>query len=57
MFSLKLEAEGQSIEDIEDALHAALTQVRDGYTSGFDRGDGRSYSFDVEEQSSVSEKE
>lgn len=49
MFSLKLEANGQSVEDLEDALETALAQVRNGMTSGFDRGDGRSYFFEVNE--------
>ena len=57
MFSLKLEANGQSIEDIEDALQTALEQIRNGNTSGFDRGDGRSYFFEVDETNQKEEQE
>lgn len=57
MLSIKIEALGQSTEDIEDALQTILEQVRNGMTSGFDRGDGRSYFFDVNEQPSEPEQE
>ena len=57
MLSIKIEALGQSTEDLEDALQTILEQVRNGMTSGFDRGDGRSYFFDVNEQSSEPEQE
>lgn len=57
MLSIKIEALGQSTEDLEDALQTILEQVRNGMTSGFDRGDGRSYFFDVNDQSSEPEQE
>lgn len=57
MFSIKFEANGQSIEDIEDALQTALEQVRNGMTSGFDRGDERSYFFEVNETNPNEEQE
>jgi len=48
--SFKLEATGQSVEDIEDALEKALEMVRDGYTSGHMPGEDRQFNFELDEE-------
>lgn len=53
MLTLKIESNGQSTEDLLDAIDIIRQQVESGLTSGFDRGDGRSYSFDVDEEPTV----
>lgn len=55
MLTLKLESTGQTTEDLLDALDKIREQVESGFTSGFDKGDGRSYSFDIEDEPSDSD--
>jgi len=55
--SFEFSAVGATQSDIEEAFEIAIRQVREGFKSGHDRGDGRSYSYELhgEEQASKSE--
>jgi hypothetical protein len=52
--SFQFTAVGATQSDIEEALEIAIRQVREGFTSGHDRGDERSYSYELNnEETSV----
>lgn len=42
-----VEFTGATVSDVEDALEAALDSIRQGNTSGFDRNETGSYSFQL----------
>lgn len=42
--------EGDDQGDLEIALEEAMRKIQEGYTSGADRNDTGSYSFDVSEE-------
>lgn len=45
----KVEFAGNTLDDCLLALEEATNRVRDGFTSGADRNDSGSFSFEVEE--------
>lgn len=48
MIKGKIEFAGETIEDVRDAVEEALARINLGNTTGFDRNDTGSFSFDVE---------
>lgn len=57
MLTLNVECTGKSTEDILEALDVIRAKVESGFTSGFDKGDGRSYNFEVDGEEESSEEE
>ena len=45
--NFQFSATGASQSDIEESLEIAIRQVREGYTSGFDRNEDGSYQYDL----------
>ncbi|ALA07305.1 hypothetical protein SECTIM467_181 [Brevibacillus phage SecTim467] len=48
MLQVKIELNGKTMSDIEDALEEAKKKILEGYGSGFDSNDSGSYSFQVD---------
>lgn len=48
MIKGKIEFTGETIEDVRDAVEEALKRINLGNTTGFDRNETGSFSFDVE---------
>jgi hypothetical protein len=44
----KIEFTGEAIEDVRDAVEEALDRISLGNTTGFDRSESGSFSFDVD---------
>lgn len=44
----KIEFTGETIEDVRAAVEEALERINLGNTTGFDRNDSGSFSFDVD---------
>lgn len=53
--SFEFSAVGATQSDIEEALEIAIRQVREGFTSGHDRGDARSYHYELNGEETILE--
>lgn len=47
MIKGKIEFTGETIEDVQEAIEEALNRINLGNTTGFDRNESGSFSFDV----------
>lgn len=45
----RIEFTGETDSDVETAVEAALSSIRGGFTSGFDRNETGSYHFELNE--------
>ncbi len=48
MLSGKIEFKGSTLADVEHAVETALRSIADGNTSGFDRNESGSYTFEID---------
>ena len=46
-YKFTAQATGATDDDIIYALEIMIKQIQDGYTSGFDRGEDRDYTWDM----------